>query len=156
MPNYVEIAVNVPRVQGVFHYHLPESLKDIIKVGHLVEVPFAHQQVQGIVLRFVSTPAVSETRPVQGLIDPDTILTPQQIELAEEISKSTLSTHAACIELMIPPGLGQQADLLYRLGERTQALGAQSLTDLQRRLLELLHKRGSLRARGRSTVLSTR
>jgi primosomal protein N' (replication factor Y) len=147
MPSFVEIAVNVPQVQGVFHYHLPESLQDIIKVGHLVEVPFAHQQVQGIVIRFLHTPAVAETRPVSRLIDPDTILTLQQIELAEEISRSTLSTYAACIELMIPPGLGQQADTQYRLTEQTQALDTQSLTDLQKRLLELLQKRSPLRAR---------
>jgi primosomal protein N' (replication factor Y) (superfamily II helicase) len=147
MPRFVEISVNIPQVQGVFHYHLPPQLQDIIKVGHLVEVPFAHQQVQGIVIRFVSKPAVSETRSVLRLIDPDAILTPQQIVLAEEISKSTLTTFAACIELMIPPGLGQQADLLYQLGERSQAFGAQPPTDLQRRLLELLHKRGSLRSR---------
>jgi primosomal protein N' (replication factor Y) (superfamily II helicase) len=147
MPDFVEIAVNVPQVQGVFHYHLPEELQDFVKVGHLVEVPFAHQRVQGIVIRFVSRPDVPETRPVLALIAPDTLLTPQQIELAGEISRSTLSTYAACIELMIPPGLGQQADLLYRLGEQKPGSSTRPPTDLQRRIIELLHRRGPLRAR---------
>jgi hypothetical protein len=46
MPAYVEIAVNVPQVSGLFDYHLPPELEGLVKPGHLVEVPFAHQTVQ--------------------------------------------------------------------------------------------------------------
>jgi len=59
MPAYVEIAVNVSHVSGVFHYHLPPELEGRVGAGHLVEAPFGRQQVQGVVLRPVGTPEVA-------------------------------------------------------------------------------------------------
>ena len=47
---FVEIAVNVPRVSGVFHYHLPPELEGRLEPGHLVLVSFGEQVVQGVVL----------------------------------------------------------------------------------------------------------
>ncbi|MEW5830260.1 MAG: hypothetical protein AB1846_15330, partial [Chloroflexota bacterium] len=39
-PTFVEIAVNVPAVSGVFHYHLPDELVPTAAPGCLVTVPF--------------------------------------------------------------------------------------------------------------------
>jgi primosomal protein N' (replication factor Y) len=147
MPTYVEIVVNVPQVRGVFHYHLPPELEGKIDVGHLVEVPFGQQKVQGIVTQFVDVPAVSDTRPVLGLIDPDTALTPAQISLAMELAETTLAPLAACIALMIPPGLGVQADVLYSLQARSQISKTGPPTESQKRLINLLDRRGPLRGR---------
>jgi len=148
MPAYVEIAVNVPQVSGVFHYHLPPELEGRLAPGCLVEVPFGRQQVQGVVLRSVDEPSVPETRPVTALLDPQPALTPLQIALAHHLAESTLAPLAACLDLMLPPGLSQQVDSLYSLvapppGERKRA----GLPTLQQRLLALLEKRGPLRGR---------
>ncbi|MBN2148453.1 MAG: hypothetical protein JW726_13780, partial [Anaerolineales bacterium] len=86
MPTFVEVAVNVPQVGGVFHYHLSPELEGLIQPGHLVEVPFGKQQVQGVVLRLVEQPSVPDTRPVLSLLDPQVTLTGLQIALAEKIS----------------------------------------------------------------------
>jgi primosomal protein N' (replication factor Y) len=147
MHQYVEIAVNVPRVSGVFHYHLPPELAGQVEVGHLVEVPFGRQRVQGVVLDFIQEPAVSETRPVLNLIDPQAVLTWAQIALAQSLSRETLSPLADCIGLMLPPGLGQQADTLYTLARDKSAASDRRLTDLQLRILAVLEKRGPLRGR---------
>ena len=167
MPTYVEIAVNVPRLSDVFHYHLPPELEGQVNTGHLVEVPFGKQRVQGVVLREVSQPAVKETRPVLSLLDTQVVLTRFQLELAEYLSVSTLAPLAACINLMVPVGLSQQADTLYTLkpleGEAERSADAptwndilQDLSPLQRRLAELLHKRGSLRGRQVSKAVPRR
>jgi primosomal protein N' (replication factor Y) len=147
MHQYVEIAVNVPRVSGVFHYHLPPELAGQVEVGHLVEVPFGRQRVQGVVLDFIQEPSVSETRPVLNLIDPQAVLTWAQIALAQSLSRETLSPLADCIGLMLPPGLGQQADTLYTLARDKSAASDRRLTDLQLRILAVLEKRGPLRGR---------
>lgn len=147
MPTYLEIAVNIPQVAGVFHYHLEPELEGEIQTGHLVEVPFGNQQVQGVVLRFVDTPSVAETRPVAELVDPDVVLTEAQIQLAEHLSISTLTPLAACIGLMLPPGLGQQADTLYTLRSKGMHPATLSLSATQKRLLGLLERRGPLRGR---------
>ena len=147
MSTYLEVAVNVPQVAGVFHYHLPAELEGKIQAGHLVEVPFGNQQVQGIVLRFVERPSVAETRPVSGLVDAEVVLTPVQLQLAEHLSHSTLSPLAACIGLMLPPGLGQQADTIYALAAKIASPGKSALSETQKRLLKILEQRGPLRGR---------
>ena len=61
-PLYARIAVNVPHVQGVFDYHLPEFLQDQVSIGHLVTVPFGAQTVQGIIMGFPHIPEVIKTK----------------------------------------------------------------------------------------------
>src|SRR4030065_2642553 len=82
MTTFVEVAVNVPQVSGTFHYHLPAELEGVVKPGHLVEVPFGRQQVQGVVFRLVEQAEVPETKPVLSLLDEQAVLTPAQIQLA--------------------------------------------------------------------------
>jgi primosomal protein N' (replication factor Y) (superfamily II helicase) len=146
MTTFVEVAVNVPQVSGTFHYHLPAELEGIVQPGHLVEVPFGRQQVQGVVFRFVDQPEVPETRAVIALMDSEAVLTPVQIKLAGELAESTLAPLAACIDLMIPPGLAQQADTLYQRSDPVLPV-SHKLTALQNRILKLLTERGSLRGR---------
>src|SRR5512143_1535085 len=81
MPNYFEIAVNIPQISGTFHYHLPAELEGKVGAGHLVEAPFGRQVVQGVVLREVAEPEVEQTRAVIGLLDPDPVFTPAQLSL---------------------------------------------------------------------------
>ena len=99
---YVEVAVNVPGVSGVFHYQLPEKLQPDSAVGQIVEVPFGKQQVQGIMLRRVETPEVPDVKPVTAILDPQISLTAHQIELAFALSNETLAPLSTCIGLMIP------------------------------------------------------
>jgi primosomal protein N' (replication factor Y) len=150
MTIYVEIAVNVPHVSGVFHYHLPPNLEGRVAPGHLVIVPFGRQTVQGVVMRLVDDPVVPETRAILDLLDPQAVLTAAQIQLAHTISEQTLAPLAACISLLLPPGLSQMSDTLYQLTKSGEVLSperAAELTDAQQRLLDLLHDRGPLRGR---------
>jgi primosomal protein N' (replication factor Y) len=146
MITYVEVAVNVPQVSGTFHYHLPPELEGRVQPGHLVEVPFGRQSVQGVVFRLVDQPEVPETKSVTSLLDPLAVLTPQQIKLAGDLSESTLAPLAACIDAMIPPGLAQQADTLYQKSTPVFPI-THRLSPLQNRILKLLDERGPLRGR---------
>jgi len=91
MPEYVQIAVNVPRVSGVFHYHCPPDLEGRLKPGHLVLVPFGPRIVQGVVLGHVDDPDVPETKPVDMLLDEEPVLTSLQLQLAQYLSESCLA-----------------------------------------------------------------
>ncbi len=143
MSLYVAIAVNVPQVMGVFHYHLPPELEGRVKTGHLVVVPFGRQTVQGVVMQEVAQPEVSQTKAVIALLDEKAALTPVQIEFAQALAERTLSPLAACVGLMLPVGLAQQADTLYTL----QTARPGKLTELQTRMVKLLEERGPLRGR---------
>lgn len=149
MTIFVEIAVNVPRISGVFHYHLPEHLEGKVECGHLVVVPFGQQTVQGAVLQKVQHPSVPETKAVQSLLDPKPVVTPGQLKLAQHISDHYLAPLAACLGLMLPSGLSQLADTLYQLTSPGEMWTKENdpLTDAQSRLLNLLKERGPLRGR---------
>lgn len=141
MSNFVEIAVNVPQVSDVFHYHIPGKLKGRIQVGCLVLVPFGPRTVQGVVLDFVDQPDVAQTKPILDLLDAEPVVTSHQIALAKILSKKNLAPLAACIGLMLPAGLDQQADILYFPQGEIPA----GLSTSQTRILKVLHKRGPLR-----------
>ncbi|MCW5874757.1 MAG: primosomal protein N' [Anaerolineales bacterium] len=152
MPEYVELAVNVPKVSGVFHYHVPPELEHTLRPGHLVLAPFGAQIVQGVVLRRIDRPDVAETKPIDSLLDDAPVLTPQQIELARQLSHSTLAPLAACVALMLPPGIGQLADVRYSPFDTP----APELTPAQALLLQTLQTRGPLRARQLDKALPRR
>jgi primosomal protein N' (replication factor Y) len=146
---YARIAVNVPSVAGIFDYHLPPELEGKIGPGHLVTVPFGKQTVQGVVFRLIAEPSVPETKTILDLLDPQPVLTVAQIALAQWLAEETLSPLAACIGLMLPVGLAQQADVLYTLTEdrgRWTVDGSLRST-VHRRLMDLLQARGPLRGR---------
>jgi len=147
MSTYLEIVVNVPQVEGVFHYHLPPELEGKVLPGQLVEVPFGKRRVQGVVMKQVAQPSVTETRAVNALIDQSVVLTKAQLALAEYLAESTLAPLSACIKLMLPVGLTQMADTLYSLNERATTVVRPSLSNIQRRVLDLLTKRGPLLGR---------
>ncbi len=146
---YVEVAVNVPQVTGMFHYHVPARLAGLVGPGCLVVVPFGPQKVQGVVFRPLDAPEVESTRPVLDLLDPQPVLTHAQLDLARWMAAQTLAPLAACINRMLPPGLAQHADTRFRLRER----GPEGLpfhtgsSPLQARLLEIVSRREMIRGR---------
>ncbi|GAB4503464.1 MAG: primosomal protein N' [Anaerolineales bacterium] len=143
---FVQVAVNVPSVSGVFDYHLPPELAEQVGVGFLVTVPFGSQVVQGVVLRFVEQASVAETRPVLDRVDADPVMTSAQIALAESLAEETLSPLSATVGLFLPPGLSQQADVSYSLRGGPFPQDA-DFGAIQKRLLNLLGERGPLRGR---------
>jgi primosomal protein N' (replication factor Y) len=130
----------------VFDYHVPPELSGQVQPGCLVVVPFGKQLVQGVVVREVEIPQVQQTRPISALVDPLPVLTPPLLSLAFDLAEQNLAPLAACIDLMLPPGLSQQADTLYH------AIGFAGtspipLTPFQKKVMELFKERGDLRGR---------
>lgn len=150
MPTFVEIAVNVPRTSGVYHYHVPPELEGQTRPGQLVIVPFGKQFAQGVVLDHVAQPDVAETKAVHALLDQTPVLTPVQIALARQLASTTLTPLAAWTGLFVPPGLSQQTETIYNLAVDWQARMAEKAgqpSAVANRLVQMLQKRGELRAR---------
>jgi primosomal protein N' (replication factor Y) len=109
--------------------------------------------VQGLVLREIAVAEVAETRPITGLVDPLPVVTPAQLALADHLAESTLAPLSACIGLLLPAGLNQVADVLYRLNDAPGNAGtmqsepAGEPVALQNRLIALLRRRGPLYGR---------
>ncbi len=151
MLRFAQIAVNVPGVQDRFDYRIPEQLAASLDTGWLVEVPFGSQMVQGIVLRRKATSDVLETRLIENVLEDAPVVTAQQIALAEWLSGHYFYPLSAYLFAMLPPGLGQRADTLYRLNP-VAPQDRQPVTPLQRRILAQLREKGPLRGRQLDTA----
>lgn len=146
MTQFVEVAALIPRRLNPLDYHLPVVLEGKVQPGSLVVVPLGGRRVQGVVLRLIGQSSIPETRPVESLVDASPVLTAAQIELARWLSHETLSPLGVCLELMLPPGLAQTADVLVRLNP-ARPVDLERLSPLQKRLYQLLSERGELRGR---------
>ena len=146
MAFYVDVAINLPQVTDTYHYHLPPELAGVVQLGSLVIVPFGRQRVQGVVLRYVDVPEVAETRPIEDVVDDQPALTPVQLKLAQWLAYETLTPLGTCINLMLPPGLGQRSDTLVSLTPEIQ-LDLSDYSPVEKRIIGLLQTRGDLRGR---------
>ncbi len=144
MSAYARVSVNIPQLTGLFDYRIPPELEGSVLPGSLVNIPFGRQPVQGIVVDLPQIPAVDETKLIEALVDGEPVLTGYQLQLARHMAEDNLATLSQCLDLMVPPGLSQHADILLH---RTEVEKPAEITPLQKRLLELLTKRGDLRGR---------
>ena len=146
MPCYAKIAVHVPGVQDLFDYSIPQEFEHTLATGWLVEVPFGKQAVQGIILAIKQHSDVPNPRPIATILEEAPVLTIAQIKLAQWLSETYLSPISTFLFAMLPPGLGQRADTLYKLNPSTPG-DSEALSGLQKRLLGLLKEKGKLRGR---------
>lgn len=144
MSLFAEIIVNVPTINSRYHYSVPGSLESVLKPGHLVQVPFGRQEVHGVVWNISTGTDIQETKPISALLDPLPVLNPSQMLLAVKMAETTMSPLASIISIMLPPGLAGQADTVFSLVK--EGLD-QEWSDTQKRLINLLTKRGPLRGR---------
>ncbi len=153
---YAEIALNQGGVRQIYHYEIPATI-GAITIGHLVEVGFGTAHVAGIVVGLSDTSPVPQTKPILARLDPDPVLTPQQIALARWLSEMTLAPFGACLWLMLPAGITRSGDKLYTLVETLTPDPSIDLTpqpplrphgegeSVAGRVIELLRERGALR-----------
>ncbi len=143
-PLYAEVVVNVEApVEGTFHYHVPNDLATVLRVGHFVEVQFGPRLAQGIVVGLGESSPVEQTKPIITLVDPEPVVEPYQIELARWLSDHYLTPLNACMRLMLPPGLSRWSDVTYEVNPYWDGSGLR--TDAQKALVALLQERGDLR-----------
>ncbi|NDJ54020.1 MAG: primosomal protein N' [Chloroflexi bacterium] len=150
---YAEVVVNLP-IEGSFHYHIPEQFAGRLQRGQLVEVSFGRRLAQGVIIGFHLRAPVETTKPISGVIDWKPVLTDQQIGLAYWLSDTYFAPLSDCVKLMMPPGISKRGDVLVTPLIDPAAIEPE--TDNQKRLLNLLIKRGPLRGRQIKRSMSRR
>lgn len=143
MPRYFQVALNLPQIAEVFDYHLPESLENSrLDVGALVLVPFASQRVQGVVWGEVTTPSLPSTRPIDQILDGQSVLSPLLLRLAKRLAEETLTPLGTWIGFLLPKGYKQRSDWVYRWRGKASVT---NWTPLQKQIVTELQSRGALR-----------
>jgi primosomal protein N' (replication factor Y) len=144
--NYAEVAVDFPLAQPrSFSYSVPPNIS--LSVGHAVWVPFGPRLVQGVVLALSEQAQVEETKEIAEAIDPNPVLFPHQVKLAQWIAKHYLSSYFDAAALMLPPGFERRVLTFIQPAPNPSELAISSLTEPQEKLLALLRKEGKLELR---------
>ncbi len=146
MREFARIAVNVPDVRDLYDYAIPPELAASISLGSLVEVPFGSQKVQGIVVKLLDKPDVPDVKSLTYLVDEFPVITDNQLRLAFLLSEKYLQPVSGFLTAMLPPGLHQQSDSLFKLNLPADFY-LENLPEVSRRIIKILSERGPLRGR---------
>ncbi|MFH1651520.1 MAG: primosomal protein N' [Chloroflexota bacterium] len=137
---YAEVSVNSPIARRqTFSYEIPAGLD--LAPGHAVWVPFGQKVLQGIVLDLPPYPAVAETREILGTIEPQPVLSTNQIPLARWLSAYYLAPLFDCVALMLPPGFERNAVTWLRPGDSAVM---SNVSEEAAEVLRLVRERGRL------------
>jgi primosomal protein N' (replication factor Y) len=141
----VEPLTTARALRGPYDYRLTERLGDV-DVGTLLEVPFGHQRLLGVVVDIADRSDVPAGRLVEPISALEAGVPTELVELGLWVAREYCSTPARGLELVLPPGTGtvrgQTAARTETVAEATAAasaaLDAGGLGPVQRRALELL------------------
>lgn len=102
----VIIEYSVKSLNKVFDYIVPVELKDIIKVGHKVIVPFGKVEVEGFVLKLHNNKDNSlEYRSIIRIQESDFYLNEELLKLGKYMSDFLLCNLISCYQVMLPKAL---------------------------------------------------
>ncbi len=100
------IQYSVKSLNKVFDYLIPNSLKDNIKVGNKVIVPFGSSKVEGFVLNIHNNIDKSlEYREIIEIQESDFYLSEELLKLGKYMSDSLLCNLISCYQVMLPKAL---------------------------------------------------
>ena len=152
---FAEVALDRPRAAGdgdsgdglILSYRIPVGLP--VGPGHLVLVPLGGRIVAGLVLATQAQPppAVERVLELLRLVDPEPVLTADQLALGRWIADYYHCSLYAALAPMLPPGLSSQEIVTLHLTATGRALaGAElaRLTPRQRRLIVALQAAGGV------------
>lgn len=142
--------VIVPRhFAGPFTYLIPHQLRPVLRVGHLVFVPFGRSFIQGAVIALTSNrpPAVplERLKAIRTLVTagPVTEITLPLLELAKKVAETYVAPWGQCLRLVLPPKPSAvERSRLILTKEGQDALAAkESVSPAMIQLLERLKRR---------------
>lgn len=102
----VIVEIGVKAVDKMFTYLVPSNIRNIIKVGARVKVPFGRQFLEGFVLELTDVfDDDIELKEILELVDEEPILNKEMLWLGKEISKRTLCSLISAYQVMLPKAL---------------------------------------------------
>ncbi len=99
---YAEILINhaFSKAQETLTYEVPEGQN--VQIGSGVWVPFRQSKKAGLVMSLTPRKPEFTTRPIEGVLETDALLSPWQFALAEWISEYYFCSKIDVVKLMLP------------------------------------------------------
>lgn len=100
----VLVEVSAKAIDQTFSYLIPDTLKDKVKVGVRVYVPFGNRKIEGFVLAIKDESDI-ELKEIIEVIDNEPVLNDEMLDLGLFLKKRTLSNLISCYQTMLPKAL---------------------------------------------------
>lgn len=153
MTSFVDVAVPVG-VRKTFAYSVPPRLRDRMKPGVRVLVPFGPRVLTGVIVRLGEgqPPGDLKLRPVRGVLDNAPSLPPEVVETALWVAGEYFTPPGEVLRAALPPGTEVQVATRVWLSPRAQqlltgGLRSPSLGHQENALLEAIRVHGTLTIR---------
>jgi primosomal protein N' (replication factor Y) (superfamily II helicase) len=124
-----------------FTYALPEHLRDRVRVGSYVLVPFGRQHLPGFVVALGGDGGGYKIKPISSLLLDEPLFEERMVELAEWLAGQYLCPLADAMRVLLPPGATRKIRKMVYLTERgraPEALETVKRAPRQREVLEVL------------------
>lgn len=110
MYNFAGIIINSDAVSldKIFTYEIPEELKDNIKIGQLVKVPFGKSNKKSYGFVFELYTEIKDNikiKKIASIESENALITEKNIILINKMKRKYLCTYIECIRLLIPTGI---------------------------------------------------
>jgi len=147
MKEIVEVAVGLP-VSNTFHYRIPEKMRDSLRIGMRVLVPFKGRRVTGFSIDLVEKPpkgVEEKLREVEDLLDEAPLIDPQMLRFFRWISDYYLYPLGEVIKTGLPPGLQLKSELILGLTQDgMESLARGGLEPLQEKVFKEIARCGKV------------
>ncbi len=105
----VLIEISNINVDRTFDYIVPSDLKDKIKIGSRVKVPFVNRELEGFVLEVTDVENTQyELKEIISVVDDNAILNEELLSLGKFMSKKYFASLISCYQTMLPKALKAQ------------------------------------------------
>ena len=121
---------------GFFDYLVPEHLCDLAKVGSRVLVPFGRANIKKVamIFSFSDNAEVSRLKSVTAVLDPEPVLSREQLELAIFLSQTTFCPIFEAVKAQLPSGMQLRLTECYEINPNVSDEGISSLSDEEARI----------------------
>ncbi len=100
------VDIKSKNVDKTYDYLVPEKYWDILETGSRVIVPFGNRKVMGFCLEIAKTSEyLKELKEIESVLDMESYLTPELIDLAKTMRDDASSTLIITLETMLPTAL---------------------------------------------------
>ncbi len=156
----VLVELKAKRIDQTYSYLIPEILKEKVKVGIRVLVPFGRQQLEGFVLKITNNNSQEyELKEIIDIIDEEPVINEEMLELGKYISKKTLSNLISAYQSMLPSALKAKKD--FKVNKKYVSYIKKTdneyipKNDVQKELLDLIGNDEVLKSSIKSNSLKT-
>jgi len=166
LSEFAEVAIPVA-VHGTFTYAIPPELRDAVRLGSRVEVPFGAKRNTGFVVALADhAPEGSRIKPIRAVLDDDEpALLPEIIDLCRWAAEYYIAPLGEMLRVALPANMSARGRReLVLVGDEAMiaaAIGAEQIIDADLPLIDELRRRplpfaAALEASSRASIARLR